>query len=124
MSLGYIGHCKKEIEDDEYILYSYSGSDWNSPQNDRDAEKAYDGELLINKSIMNWQRTKSKKLNEYIDWTTIAIDKELISVTKMCKNAFFRDSQKMDYIAYRLLLQIVKYVYHENSFPEKTWFIQ
>ena len=29
MSLGYTGMCKKELEDDELVIYSYSGENWN-----------------------------------------------------------------------------------------------
>jgi hypothetical protein len=42
MSLGYIGYCKKETEDDTAVIYTYSGADWNNPQRDRSAEMAYD----------------------------------------------------------------------------------
>lgn len=41
MSLGYTGMCKKELEDDEVVIYSYSGENWN------DGGKSKNGDSLL-----------------------------------------------------------------------------
>ncbi|MDR3308103.1 MAG: hypothetical protein LBS58_04310 [Coriobacteriales bacterium] len=66
MSLGYIGNCKKTEEDDRMVFYAYSGSDWNSSTNNKDAENAYDGVLFIDKSVLNLQCDKAKQQTECI----------------------------------------------------------
>jgi len=124
MSLGYIGYCKKLDEDDSHVLYAYSGSNWNNPQNDRDAEMAYDGEILISKNVLARERTKSKQLSEYITWTYEAIENGEVDISRQCKNAFFRGNRVVDYIALHCLLNIFKKVYSDFAFPEKAAFIQ
>ena len=125
MSLGYIGYCKKACEDENAVVYAYSGADWNSPNCDRAAEKAYDGELYVSKSVLGWTRTKSKQQTEFIDWTYKAIEEGDAGVLRPCKNAFLRNnSYKIDYIAHLLLHNIFKRIYHEGVFPENEAFIQ
>lgn len=124
MSLGYIGYCKKVLEDDTVVFYTYSGADWNNPNRDCNAEMAYDGELSINKNIFEQARTKSKQQTEYIGWAYSAIESGDAIVVRPCKNAFTRGSIKIDYIAHCCFLNIFERVYHDGVFPEKEGFIQ
>ena len=41
MSLGYTRMCKKELDDDEIVIYSYSGENWN------DGGKSKSGDSLL-----------------------------------------------------------------------------
>jgi len=124
MTLGYIGHCKKYEEDDQMIFYAYSGSDWNSPTNNKDAENAYDGMLFIDKSVLNLQRDKAKRQTEYIDWCINAIINGAAGVLQPCQNAFHRGVPDIDCIANHCLFHIFERVYRDGVFPEREGFIQ
>ena len=51
MSLGYGGSCKKELEDENMIIYSYSSYNLNEEQF-RNPDRIYDGTITINKSCL------------------------------------------------------------------------
>jgi len=124
MSLGYIGYCRKSLEDENIVYYEYSGADWNNPDNDLESEMAYDGEICISKNILEQTRTKAKQQTEYINWTYNAIENGDANIILPCKNAFTRGTDKIDYIARHCLLKIFKRAYHDGVFPEKEAFIQ
>jgi DNA-directed RNA polymerase subunit M/transcription elongation factor TFIIS len=124
MSRGYTGCCKKKDEDPETVVYVYSGANWNDPDYDKDAEHACDGEIRIRKSIVNQPRRKCKERKEYVYWLSQALEEEAATVTRPCKNAFFRNNYKVDYIALRCLYKIFQRVYYDGIFPEQEWFIQ
>jgi len=118
MSLGYIGYCKKETEDNTAVIYTYSGADWNNRQRDRSADMAYDGELFISKNILNYTKGETKN-----SWIFAALKNGDV-VINPCKNAVFRFKENIDYIALRCLYSISKHVYSDGVFPEKEAFIQ
>lgn len=126
MSLGYIGYFKKFDEDNTSAMYLYSGSNWNDLNNDKEAEMAYDGEILISKSVLSWEksRQKSKHQTEFIHWTYKAIKEGHAKVNRPCKNAFYRGDMKFDYIALHCLLRIFDAIYDKSSFPDNGGFIQ
>lgn len=51
MSLGYGGSCKRELEDENMIIYSYSSYNLNEEQF-RNSDRIYDGTITINKSCL------------------------------------------------------------------------
>lgn len=51
MSLGYGGTCKKELEDENMVIYSYSSYNLNEEQF-RNPGRIYDGTIAINKSCL------------------------------------------------------------------------
>lgn len=112
MSLGYIGYCRKVDEDEQAVLYVYSGGDWNNPNNDKVAEKAYDGELFISKTALSHKNPHT------------AIDTGEADVMRPCKNACIRGAIRIDYIVYRCLLHIFERVRDDGVFPESEAFIQ
>jgi hypothetical protein len=125
MSLGYIGYCKKIEEDEQAVVYAYSGADINDENRGFDADKAYDGVLWIDKSILSWPRDKTKKQKESVPWTFEAIEEGVACVLRPCKNSFFRGSNKnTDYIAYRCFDKIFQRIFHGEAFPETERFIQ
>ena len=51
MSLGYAGHARLEVEDDEIAIYSYTGENWNVRDEDaRSALVSEEGQFTISKS--------------------------------------------------------------------------
>ena len=112
MSLGYIGYCRKDIEDDQAVIYKYSGSDWNNRENDNAAEEAYDGEIFIYKSVIGQ--------TSVID----VIDSGEVKIMRPCQNATYRGSIMVDYIAYRIIYNLLQRVLNEGFFPDTDAFIQ
>jgi len=112
MSLGYIGYCQKDGEDDQAVIYKYSGSDWNNPKNDYNADKAYDGEIFIYKSVIGQTCLED------------AVESGKIVIIRPCKNATYRGSIKIDYIAYRIICNLLQHVNNNKYFPETDAFIQ
>jgi len=112
MSLGYIGYCHKDLEDTQAIIYFYSGSNWNNPDNDSNYEKTYDGELFINKTVLF-----HADVNQ-------GINSGEIEIIRPCKNRTNFGSIKIDYLAYRLLHKILKHASNNGTFPESEAFIQ
>lgn len=53
MSLGYAGHARLEVEDDEIAIYSYTGENWNVRDKDaRNALVSEEGQFTISKSCL------------------------------------------------------------------------
>ena len=53
MSLGYAGHARLEVEDDEIAIYSYTGENWNVRDEDaRSALVSEEGQFTISKSCL------------------------------------------------------------------------
>ena len=52
MSLGYAGFCRKELEDEETIIYSYRGENWNLPEELREKLEPIEGMFTIQKSAL------------------------------------------------------------------------
>jgi hypothetical protein len=120
MSLGYIGYCKKTEEDEDIVIYAYSGSDWNNPDNDSDSERAYDGKILI---VKFGKPPEKPEQTEFISMVSETFKQGGIEI-QPCKNAFFRFGREIDYIAYSCLLKIFIYFCKNGVFPEKEAFIQ
>lgn len=54
MSIGYVGKCRIEIEDDEVAIYSYSGENWNDGgKSQRGDRELYDGSFIIYKDCLD-----------------------------------------------------------------------
>jgi len=123
VSLGYIGHCKKDSEDESAVYYTYSGADWNDKSQDRAAENAYDGAFAIDKSVLQWEPSKPRKQTEFLQWAYSAIDNVQAVVIVECKNSF-RRGRDIDYIALRLLCNIFEHLHKTGTLPEKMSFIQ
>lgn len=139
MSLGYTGMCKKELEDDELVIYSYAGENWNDGGKSKSGDSMlYDGSFIIYKDCLEEpeihtkvEKTTSgkKKVTEkritHIPNIFEYVDNKKIIVEKECKNAFRRyPMMPIDYIAYRLLLHIFESYQLHGKLPEKDCFIQ
>ena len=139
MSLGYTGMCKKELEDDELVIYSYSGENWNDNGKSKSGDiLLYDGSFVIYKDCLEEPEihTKLKKMPsgrkkiiekrithvpdiiEYVNDKRIVVEKE-------CKNAFRQGmTMPIDYIAYLLILHVFERFQLDGVLPEKESFIQ
>ncbi len=139
MSLGYTGTCKKELEDDKLVIYSYSGENWNDGGKSKSEDSLlYDGSFVIYKDCLEEPEihTKLKKMPsgrkkiiekrithvpdiiEYVNDKRIVVEKE-------CKNAFKRGvTMPIDYIAYLLILHVFERYQLDGELPEKVNFIQ
>jgi len=139
MSLGYTGMCKKELEDDELVIYSYSGENWNDSEKSKSGDVLlYDGSFVIYKDCLEKPEihTKLKKMpsgrkkiiekriTHVPDIIKYVNDKRIV-MEKECKNAFKRGAtMPIDYIAYMLILHIFERFQLDGELPEKESFIQ
>ena len=139
MSLGYTGMCKKELEDDEMVIYSYSGENWNDGGKSKSGDSLlYDGSFIIykecleepeihtklkrmpsgRKKIVEKRITHTLELSKYLETKKVFVESE-------CKNAFRRGAtMPIDYIAYRLILHIFERYQLDGVLPEIESFIQ
>lgn len=139
MSLGYIGMCKKESEDEEMVIYSYSGENWNDGENSKSGDSLlYDGSFIIYKDcleepeihtkLLRMPSGRKKLLQKRITHVADIIkhlNNKRIVVEKECKNAFRQAaSMPVDYIAYMLLPDILKKYQTEVFLPDEDSFIQ
>jgi hypothetical protein len=139
MSLGYTGMCKKELEDDEIVIYSYSGENWNDGGKSKSGDSLLlDGSFVIHKDCLEEPEihTKLKKMpsgrkkviEKRITHTprlSIYLETKKVYVEKECKNAFRRGAtMPIDYIAYRLILHLFERYQVDGELPEIERFIQ
>jgi hypothetical protein len=52
MSLGYGGVCRKALEDEETVIYTYRGENLNLPKDERERVEAIEGMFTIQKSAL------------------------------------------------------------------------
>lgn len=139
MSLGYTGMCKKELEDDEIVIYSYSGENWNDGGKSKSGDSLlYDGSFTIYKDCLeqleihtklkkmpSGRKKMSKKGITHVPNIYKHIENGKIVIEKECKNAFKRyDDASIDYIAYMLLIHIFEKYQLGGCLVEKEGFIQ
>jgi len=139
VSLGYTGMCKKELEDDEIVIYSYSGENWNDDGKSKSGDSLlYDGSFIIYKDCLEEPEIHTKlkrmpsgrkKMVEKRITHTLELSKHIenkkVFVEKECKNAFRRGAtMPIDYIAYRLILHIFERYQLDGELPEIESFIQ
>ena len=141
MSLGYCGMCVKVMEDDEAVVYSYAGENWNDGGKSQSRDSLLqDGVIFIYKRCLEEPEIHSKikrtasgrkkmiiKRITYVPSICDHVRNGDIIVEKECKNAFrhFRfKSIPLDYIAYRLLGCIFTRYQEDGILPEREYFIQ
>lgn len=141
MSLGYCGMCLKVMEDDEAVVYSYAGENWNDGGKSKSGDSLLqDGIIFIYKRCLEEPEIHSKvrrtssgrkklitKRITHIPSICAHVNSGDIIVEKECKNAFQRplfESMPLDYIAYRLLIHIFTRYQEYGVLPEKEAFIQ
>lgn len=139
MSLGYIGMCKKELEDDEIAIYSYAGENWNDGRKSKSGDSFLcDGSFIIYKECLEEteihrkfkkmpsgrKKIIEKRIPHAPDIIEYVNDKRII-VEKECKNAFrCGETIPIDYIAYLLILHVIERYQLDGELHEKESFIQ
>lgn len=111
MSLGFEGYAKYKEERDGYLIYEYSGANWNVTH-EKESHFLHDGLISIEKNLLNEE-----------EWVS-ELDKGRIKIIKECKNAFYRYEMKFDYIAIRIILHISKEYKKTGKLPQRVSFIQ
>ena len=129
MSLGYTGLCKKGLEDENIVIYTYGGENWNDEKSQSGDINLQDGILVINKHDLNLPSTpyKAKRRTVYFPPVMEYVSSGAVAVEKECKNAFIirEDSPiTIDYIGYMLLLHILMRYEETAKFPDSECFIQ
>ncbi len=118
MSLGYVGMCRKELEDNKMAIYFYSGENWNDGGKSKMGDRLlYDGSFIIYKDYLEKHTAHTPNLSECLANNEVIIERE-------CKNAFRQHSMSMDYIAFHLILHIFKEYQSTRKLPDECSFIQ
>lgn len=138
MSLGFVGKCRKIVEDEERAVYAYSGENWNDPSSQSGDVHLLDGEITIRKRCLEepeihtrLRKTPSGKKELQTKRITHVVDIQRhiedgnITIDKKCKNEFNRSrSSGANYIACGLLLKIFTSYQEQGVLPEQESFIQ
>ena len=107
--MGYYANCRLFLEDENIIIYEYSGENWNREFNKGDAV-LYDGSIIINKNFDYTMGISDLLLSDYIE-------------IKPCKNEFQKGYIPY-YFAFRLLHKIFNNLEQFGCFPEScTYFV-
>ena len=136
MSLGYCACAKVVLEDDSFVLYAYSGENWNDPVSESGDKALYDGEILINKGALvepeihkkvKKTPTGKKQLCEKRIVATVnvseLINNEEIRILKACKNEFAKSTHEY-YLAQRIIEEIFIHYQESGRLPDTCAFIQ
>lgn len=112
MSLGYMGICQKQLEDEVMVVYSYAGENQNDEGKSRRGDaQLQDGMFSIKKGFVGGSIEESMTAGH------IVVDCE-------CKNAFRKGQQTSDYIAWMLVRKVIRFHEKEGVYPEIESFIQ
>lgn len=129
MSLGYGGTCKKELEDENMVIYSYSSYNLNEEQF-RNPGRIYDGTITINKSCLI-EPEIHEKIKRMPSGRKKLIVKRIpkdIDISEMIEqgqlqiensNNTWKTLQDFDYIAISLCRLIFREYQLNGSLPEK-----
>ena len=138
MSIGYVGKCRMEMEDDEVAIYSYSGENWNDGgKSQRGDRELYDGSFIIYKDCLEEPEIHIKRKKMPSGRTKLVekrivhfpnlfehLENRKIVIEKECKNAFKVQEMPIDFIASQLLLHVFERYQLEGELPEKEMFFQ
>lgn len=111
MSRGYVGFARYKQESNGFLIYEYSGENWNVPHDIGD-HSLYDGLISIEKNLLGED-----------SWSG-AIEEGRIKIIKECKNAFYLYNLKVDYLAIRIISKIFSEYKEKGEIPEKVAFFQ
>lgn len=111
MSLGFEGYARYKEESDGYLIYEYSGANWNLA-NQKKSYLLYDGLISIEKNVLN-----EKDLGN-------AVDEGRIKIIKECTNVFYRYGMKFDYLAIHIIHNIFTDYKKAGKVPQEVLFIQ
>ena len=129
MSLGYGGSCKRELEDENMVIYSYSSYNLNEEQF-RNSDRIYDGTITINKSCLI-EPEIHEKIKRMPSGRKKLIVKRIpkdIDISEMIEqgqlqiensNNTWKTLQGFDYIAISLCRLIFREYQLNGSLPEK-----
>ena len=138
MSLGYVGYARLAVEDDEYVVYEYSGENWNDENSASGDALLFDGEIQIKKASFeepeiheklkkmpnHRKKLVTKRITHVVDVSRKIQDGDIV-ILKECKNEFYRFSNSgVKYIALRLLYHIYEEYQETGKIPERTGFMQ
>jgi len=136
MSLGYCACAKIVFENGNFILYAYSGENWNEPTSNSGDKDLYDGEILINKDALvepeihkKFKNTQSGKKHLHEKRIIVPVNvSELINsgkikILKTCKNEFSQNSCEY-YLAQRIIKKIFVAYQEKGKLPDTCAFIQ
>ena len=135
MSLGYGGLARKTAENEQSVIYSYGGYNWNIEKYHNE-NKLCDGEieikkcalpepaiLEITKKVNGKRKTITKRIEQAVDYNKL-LSEEKISV-KNCSNCWkFYSSTQIDISALILIKKIFSAYQQDGHLPKTAAYFQ
>lgn len=125
MSLGYGGLARKTAENEQSVIYSYGGYNWNIEKYHNE-DKLCDGEIEIKKCALHEptrNEATQKGSEQAIDYDKLLSEEKII--VKNCSNCWkFYSSTQIDVSALMLIRKIFSAYLQDGQMPETTSYFQ
>lgn len=125
MSLGYGGLARKTAENEQSVIYSYGGYNWNIEKYHNE-DKLCDGEIEIKKCALPEPTISEATQNvseQAIDYDKLLSEEKII--VKNCSNCWkFYSSTQIDVSALMLIRKIFSAYLQDGQMPETTSYFQ
>lgn len=138
MSLGYGGVCRKALEDEETVIYTYRGENLNLPRGERERVEAIEGMFTIQKSALeepeihekvvrgpNGRKRLVRKKITHFPNICAHIEDGTVKVDELCGvDVAFKEQGMHPRCASILLGRVFQRYMEDGVLPDKEGFIQ
>ena len=138
MSLGYGGVCRKALEDEETVIYTYRGENLNLPRGERERAEAIEGMFTIQKSALeepeihekvvrgpNGRKRLVRKKITHFPNVYAHIEDGTVRVDELCGvDVAFKEQGMHPRCASILLDRVFQRYMEDGVLPDKEGFIQ
>lgn len=138
MSLGYGGVCRKALEDEETVIYTYRGKNLNLPRGERERVEAIEGMFTIQKSALeepeihekvvrgpNGRKRLVRKKITHFPHIEDHIEDGTVQVDELCGvDIAFKESGRYPRCALILIRKVFERYMEDGVLPDKEGFVQ
>ena len=138
MSLGYGGVCRKALEDEETVIYTYRGENLNLPRGEEERVEAIEGMFTIQKPAFEGPEIHEKVVREangrkrlvrkkitHSPHTEDHIEDGTVRVDELCGvDVAFKESGRYPRCALILITKVFERYMEDGILPDKEGFVQ
>lgn len=138
MSLGYGGVCRKALEDEGTVIYTYRGENLNLPKGERERFAAIEGMFTIQKSTLeepeihekvvrrpNGRKGLVRKKITHLPHIDGHIEDGTVQVDELCGvDVAFKESGTYPRCALILITKVFERYMEDGILPDKEGFVQ